>query len=414
MSETEAAIARVYREEYGRIVASLIRVVGDFQAAEDAAQEAFTRAAQRWPTGGIPANPPAWITTVARRLATDALRRRRARPEDTGALPELEAPAAEEEPEIDDGPVSDERLRLVFTCCHPALPDTGQIALTLRTLGGMTTPEIARAFLTPEATIAQRIVRAKQKIREARVPYVVPGRDDLPLRIDAVLTVIYLIFNEGYSASDGAELLRAPIVDEALRLGRTLAELLPEQAEVLGLLALMLLHDARRLSRVGISGEFVPLEEQDRSRWDAAQIAEGKEALDRAMALRRRGPYQIQAAVAALHADARSPGETDWVQIEALYGALAEVAPSPIVDLNRAVATAMARGPAAGLALLAELDGDEVLASYHLFPAARADLLRRAGRTSEAKVAYRAAIALAKNARDRAYLERRLALLSGD
>ena len=416
-----SAIDAIVRREGGRVLAGLIRLVdGDFDLAEDALHDAYVRALDSWGVDGIPERPAAWLTTVARRRALDLVRRRRATPlaadvgRDAAALPAPDgAPPGEEpapEPEAVSG-VVDDRLRLVFTCCHPALARPAQVALTLRTLGGLTTREIARAFVEPEATTAQRLVRAKQKIRDARIPYEVPRREALPERVAAVLAVVYLVFNEGYAATEADGLVRPDLSAEAIRLGRLLAELLPDDAEAGGLLALMLLHDARRTARVGAAGELVPLEAQDRGRWDGGAIAEGLAVLDAAIARRRTGPYQLQAAIAALHARAARPADTDWAQIAALYGALLRHLPTPVVELNAAVAVAMAGGVDQGLAWLDRIDARGALADYHLLPAARADLLRRAGRTDEARAAYGRALALVRNAAERAYLERRIAEL---
>jgi RNA polymerase sigma-70 factor, ECF subfamily len=400
------------RREGPRILAGLIgRLGGNFDLAEDALQDAYERALASWPTSGIPDRPGAWLTTVAQRSAIDRLRRSRRNVDDADAI--LEQLATEVSEPVDHGGLPDDRLRLLFTCCHPAIAAPAQMALALRTLCGLSTREIARAFLEPEATTAQRLVRAKKKIAEARIPYVVPAHDELPDRLAAVLATIYLVFNEGYSATEGGSLVRPDLSAEAIRLVRLLARLLPSEPEALGLLSLMLLHDARRDARVNTEGAMVPLEEQDRSRWDHARIAEGLEVLDRAIAMRRRGPYQVQAAIAALHAKAASASSTDWRQIAALYGALHEMMPTAIVELNAAAAVAMVSGPEEGLAWIARVEAGGELADYYLLPAARADLLRRAGRGREAEPHYRRAIELASNPAERLYLERRLREVSG-
>ena len=414
MSEASVALAEVFRREHGRIVATLIRSCGDFDLAPDALQDALATAAERWEREGVPENPGAWLTTVGRRKAIDRIRRDQrfaAKLDALGALME-DQEGLEPEP-VDASPVTDDRLRLIFTCCHPALSPEVRVALTLRTLCGLTTPEIARAFLTPEPTIAQRIVRAKRKIREARIPYRVPPPEALPERLDSVLAVVYLIFNEGYSGTSGADLVRIDLAEEAIRLGRLLVALMPRESEALGLLALMLLHHSRRDARVTADGDLVTLEEQDRALWDRALIEEGAALVDRAYATGTVGGYVIQASIAALHATAERAEDTDWREIAALYGVLERIQPSPVVRLNRAVAVAMATVPEQGLALLDDLAGEGVLAGYHLYHAARADLLRRLGRAAEAAEAYRDALARCENDVERRYLERRFREVSG-
>jgi RNA polymerase sigma-70 factor (ECF subfamily) len=409
-----AAIARAFRDERAIVLATLIRQAGDFQLAEDAVQDAFEAAVMQWRRDGVPANPGAWITTAARRRAIDRLRRDRSvahRAERLAELTRLDA-QHEEEPSMDDeSTIVDDRLRLVFTCCHPALDLPARVALTLRALGGMTTGEIARAFLVAEPTMGKRIVRAKRKIAEARIPYRVPADEELPDRLRGVLRVVYLIFNEGYAATEGDRLVRGELCDEAIRLGELLCRLMPDDAEVWGLLALMLLHDARRAARVDSSGRYVALDAQDRSLWDQDRIGEGLAKLERAVRLRRPGEYQLQAAITALQIQAPSADATDWAQIAELYGAVARLNPSPVVELNRAVAVGFASGPVAGLELLEPLLGDPALERYQPLHAAHAELLSRAGDAAGAAGAYQRAIALTANAVERAELERRLGAL---
>ncbi|MEU3243735.1 RNA polymerase sigma factor [Streptomyces sp. NPDC006875] len=406
----EEAVATAFREEWGQVVATLIRVTGDWDLAEECAQDAFAQALDRWRRDGIPRRPGAWLTTTARHRALDVLRR-----EAVGAekLREVAVLARDEGPydpdHEEDGGVADDRLRLIFTCCHPALPIEARVALTLRTLAGLTTSEIARSFLVPEATMAQRLVRAKRKIRNAGIPYRVPPAHLLPERTTGVLGVVYLLFNEGYAATSGADLVRTGLCAEAIRLARVLALLMPDEPEVLGLLALLLLHDSRRATRVDAAGGLVTLEDQDRTAWDRAAIDEGAALLETALRRGRPGPYQIQAAIAACHTTAATAAETDWADIAGLYGELARLVPSAVVRLNRAVAVGMAEGPAAGLALVAELEGTGELDGYHLLAATRADLLRRTGRAAEAAEAYGRALELVENAAERRFLEKRLA-----
>ena len=415
-ADVKAAVDAVFREEWGRVVATLIRVTGDWDLAEEVAQDAFAMALQRGPADGIPRRPGAWLTTAARNRAIDVLRRRA-----VGAA-KLREVAAQTPPDSDSGSafgpetdhsgVPDDRLRLMFTCCHPALSLEARVALTLRTLAGLTTAEIARAFLASEATMAKRLVRAKQKIAKAGIPYRVPPAHLLPERLPGVLGVLYLLFNEGYSASAGADLIRQALSAEAIRLGRVLDRLMPDEPEVGGLLALMLMHDARRAARLDADGEIVTLEDQDRGEWDAAEISEGVAVLEAALQRGRPGPYQVQAAIAACHVTAARAADTDWVQIARLYGQLARFLPTPVVELNRAVAVGMADGPEAGLSLVSALEASGQLTGYHLLPATKADMYRRLGRADEAAACYRQALELASTDAERRYLGRRLAEIS--
>jgi RNA polymerase sigma-70 factor (ECF subfamily) len=408
------AVDRIFREESGRVIAGLIRAIGDFDVAEESVQDAFVSAIEHWPREGVPPNPGAWIATTARRKAIDRLRRARTLATKVDALAVLVATESNAAPDatLEGGAeIEDDRLRLIFTCCHPALALEAQVALTLRLLGGLRTPEIARAFLVPEQTLAQRLVRAKRKIRDAGIPYVVPAREQLPERLDGVLHVVYLVFNEGYSATAGATIVRRELASEAIRLARVLTTLMPDEPEVLGLLALLLLQDSRRDARQAPDGELILLPDQDRSRWDHKRIDDGLAVLDRAAFLGVPGRYQLQAAIAAMHAQASTASETDWARIVLLYDRLMALTPSPVVALNRAVAVSMARGPAEALAEVDDLAASGALDDYHLLHSTRGELLRRLGRRAEAAQSYARAAALTSNAAERRFLDRRRAQL---
>jgi RNA polymerase sigma-70 factor (ECF subfamily) len=414
--EVQSAVSAAFRSEWGQVVATLISVTGDWDLAEECAQDAFTRALQVWDRDGVPDRPGAWLTTAARNRAIDVLRRRANESAKLREAALLEPPGpsgasllSSLAPDAGDSGIGDDRLRLIFTCCHPALPLEARVALTLRTLAGLTTTEIARSLLVAEPAMAQRIVRAKRKIRNAAIPYRVPPASLLPERTAGVLAVLYLLFNEGYSATSGADMVRADLCAEAIRLARLLARLMPGEPETGGLLALMLLQDSRRAARTDSQGELVTLEDQDRGRWDRAEIAEGQQVLHGALRAGRPGPYQLQAVIASCHASADEAAETDWPVIARVYGQLARITPSPVVELNRAVAVGMAQGPEAGLALVDSLAESGALAGYRLLPAARADLLRRLGRQAEAADAYAEALALAGTDAERRYLARRQA-----
>jgi RNA polymerase sigma-70 factor (ECF subfamily) len=411
--EPHETIEAVYRAESRRVFATLVRLLGDFDRAEEALHEAFASAVEQWPKDGVPANPRAWLVSAGRFKAIDAMRRAARFDASLGELAQrfgTEMP--DEVAQLDDEAIEDDRLRLIFTCCHPALAAEARVALTLREVCGLTTEEIARAFLTAPPTIAQRIVRAKAKIKSAGIPYQVPSRADLPERLETVLQVIYLVFNEGYSASSGSVVTRSDLSEEAIRLGRLVLQLLPEpEPEVVGLVGLMLLQESRRAARTSASGELILLEQQDRSLWNREHIAQGIELVQRALAMNRFGSYTLQAAIAAVHAEATTAATTDWAQIAGLYGVLARIEPSPIVELNRAVAVAMSEGPQAGLVIIDAILERKELTDYHLAHSARADLCRRLGRTADARESYRKALTLTRQEPERRFLEGRLAEL---
>jgi RNA polymerase sigma-70 factor (ECF subfamily) len=411
ITQVREKVDEVYRAESRHVLATLIRLLKDFDLAEEALHEAFAAAVEQWPRNGIPANPRAWLVSAGRFKVIDSMRRRARYDTSLNELAKEMETAAGEATEQDNESIDDDRLRLIFTCCHPALSPEAQVAMTLREVCGLTTEEIARAFLTSPSTVAQRIVRAKAKIRDARIPYQVPAPSELPGRLDAVLRVVYLVFNEGYSASSGTSLTRADLSGEAIRLGRLLLALLPE-SEVMGLLALMLLHESRREARTSPEGDLILLEHQDRARWNREQIAEGVALVERALSSRRVGPYTIQAAIAAVHAEAAAPAATDWAQIVALYDVLMRVDPSPVVELNRAVAVAMKDGPSAGLDLIEAILTRGELKNYYLAHSAKADLCRRLGRMAEARVSYEQALGLTQQEPERRFLEKRLAKLN--
>jgi RNA polymerase sigma-70 factor, ECF subfamily len=411
VGQASRTLERICRTESASVLATLIRLLGDFQLAEDALQDAFTAALETWPTHGLPASPGAWLTTTARRRALDRLRHLRIVEAKTSELAlslRLERQAYGPQDHVDIAPVPDDRLRLIFTCCHPALSQEAQVALTLRTVGGLSLAEIAHAFLVNEATIAQRVTRAKQKIARARIPYEIPDRESLPPRLDAVLSVLYIVFNEGYLANSRGPLVRVDLVDDAVRLARGLTELLPGEPEVLGLLALMLLHDSRRDARASEAGDLVLLENQDRTRWKLAHIDDGLRLVERALRMGRPGAYQIQAAIAAVHAEAPTAAQTDWRQIAVLYEQLLRYQRTPVIELNRAVAVSFAATPSAGLDLLGRLEAAGSLAQYAPFHLARADMLRRLGRGEEAKECYRRALPLTRNEPMRRFITHRL------